>query len=93
MTRTQYARSAALWLLGIGLLSLATLYAQMALWPLSAALALGAVLCVNTALYVHHVASERAAWAQQAAQLGRMVLLPELDAAVPDCPCCPPEGR
>ncbi|MEU4348282.1 hypothetical protein [Streptomyces sp. NPDC023838] len=61
MTPGEYARAAALWLLGIGLLSLATLYAHDALWPLSAALGAGAGLCANTALYVSTRAEERAA--------------------------------
>lgn len=59
MRPSEHARTAGLTLTGLGLLGLACLYAQAAVWPLAAGLATGAWICADAARHVRHAAAER----------------------------------
>lgn len=62
MTRTEYARTATYFALGVGLLAMAALYAQAAVWPLAAAFGIGSVAAADAGLFVQETARERRLW-------------------------------
>lgn len=62
MNRREYTRCATYFLLGVGLLAMATLYAQAAVWPLAVAFGVGAVVSADAGLYVQETARERCLW-------------------------------
>ena len=58
MNRLERARMALLFATGAGLLAVACVYAQAAVWPVAGLLGVGAVVCADAALNVQEKARE-----------------------------------
>ncbi|TLQ45779.1 hypothetical protein [Streptomyces marianii] len=71
MNGRDYARTAGLVITGLGVATLAGVYAYAGVWPLAIGMAASAVLCGEAALYVRELAAERRALAVQLERLAR----------------------